>query len=460
MFRLGSARFGSPLRASSRGCATLRSLLPPSLPALLILLFAVAPSAPAQVITIDNSGNVVSGNSNPDAYVDRRFRQVQPTKVDLPKQPMDSSTRLMLIRFLEAQQGFAMRPIPRGHKGLILQANGKLDPAGEKYLSMVTNVGLCARPGDRVVVTDVKVEHSRIVLQLNGGPDLRHRLLRHIEIGAGPTMNPVVQDNEQNPQGARLTLAFHGSVPALNGDQVQRLLAPLISFGVKTPVQAFTDTLPVPLKNAILGHQVLVGMTTDMVLFAMGRPEQKYHEMDGQMPVDIWIYGKPPQTVDFVRINGNRVIRLEIARVGEPIEVFDKDVVDGMMRTDGKPVINPNANVRTIQLGDVQRNPDTQAPAPAPTLRNSGETLPTDAPNSQRVGVMRPVRFPQQKPDDDDAAAAARNNPPPANSPASSSAKPADSSQPAPASSSTAPAPSQPAAPAPQPQQFLPSVVN
>ena len=79
-------------------------------------------------------------------------------------------------------------------------------------------------------------------------------------------------------------------------------------------------------------------MSTDMVMFAKGVPESKSREMDGQMPFEEWIYGKPPEEVDFVRINGNRVIRVEIAKNGEPPVVFTKDVVSGMLRTDGSPL--------------------------------------------------------------------------------------------------------------------------
>ena len=53
-----------------------------------------------------------------------------------------------------------------------------------------------------------------------------------------------------------------------------------------------------------------------MVMFAKGQPDNKSREMDGQMPFEEWIYGAPPDEVDFVRINGNRVIRVEIAKVG------------------------------------------------------------------------------------------------------------------------------------------------
>ena len=90
---------------------------------------------------------------------------------------------------MQAEQGFAMRPFPRGHKGLTLVANGKLEPAGEAYLNMVTSEGLSAKPGDRVVLTDIKFDHTKIVFELNGGPDLKHRFLRHIQIGVGPDVH-------------------------------------------------------------------------------------------------------------------------------------------------------------------------------------------------------------------------------------------------------------------------------
>jgi hypothetical protein len=364
--------------------------------------------AEAQAITINTkTGAVTNGTGGAAGTVDRRFQQIHPTTVPLPQNELDPKTRQELIRFLEADQGFAMRPFPMGHKGLTLAANGKLEPAGEGYLNMVTANGVCAKPGDRVVLTDVKIDHSRIIFALNGGPDAKHRFLRHIEIGGGTAMSPVVQGDEESPTGARLTLTFPHGVPELTGKQVEALLEPLISFEVKTPIQAFTDTLPPMLKNAILDHHVLVGMSTDMVLFAKGRPESKIREMDGQMPIEIWIYGKPPEDVNFVRINGNRVIRVEIAAVGKPVVVFTKDEVEGMMRTDGTPLVPGDApGTRTVVMGDVVKNPDTQAQSAPPTLRNPGETLPTDNSKDSRVGVMKPVQFPKQKPDDDGSAMA------------------------------------------------------
>jgi hypothetical protein len=271
---------------------------------------------------------------------------------------------------------------------------------------MIVASGTSARPGDRVVITDVKFDHAKMIFMLNGGPDAKHRFLRHISIGGDPNFDrPVVADDGQEPTGARLTLDFGGHLPALTGSQVKALLAPLISFDVKTPIQAFTDTLPAQLKAAILNHQVMVGMSTDMVMFAKGVPESKSREMDGQMPFEEWIYGKPPEEVDFVRINGNRVIRVEIAKNGEPPVVFTKDVVSGMLRTDGSPLDTAVDHTHISKVGDVQRDPDKQAAAPPPSLRMPGDQTPAVDQSAQsntgqkNVGVMRPVQAPVKKPE-------------------------------------------------------------
>ena len=414
----------------------LRKRGPQTVAVLVILaLLGFASTASAQITINSNTGAVTNDSSGKTVNtVDRRYQQITPTKVPLTKSELDPKTRIELIRLMQAEQGFAMRPFPRGHKGLTLEANGKLEPAGEQYLNMATAQGLSAKPGDRIVITDVRIARARIVFDLNGGPDPRHRFMRHVQIGAGPVMNPVVQDDGQEPVGARLSLTFQSHVPELTGADVKALLAPLVSFDVKTPVQAFTDTLPAKLKDAILGHYVLVGMSTDMVLFAKGAPDNKSREMDGQMPFEEWIYGKPPNEVDFVRINGNRVIRVEVAKMGVDPEIFTKDEVEGLMRTDGTPL--EADSTRVAKVGDVERDPNKEAPAAPPTLRNPGETLPSDDPKN-REGAMRPVQFPKPKPDSQPGA-----NPdgePDVSQPSTPAAQPASNGQ------------AQPALPAPQP---------
>ncbi len=194
-----------------------------------------------------------------------------------------------------------------------------------------------------------------------------------------------MQGDGQDPVGARLTLAFKDHVPELTGAEVKALLAPLISFDVKTPVQAFTDTLPTKLKEAILNHHVLVGMSTDMVLFAKGQPEGKSREMDGQMPFEEWIYGKPPQDVEFVRINGNRVIRVEVGQDGRDPGDLHQGRGGGAdaHRRHAARARRRREHAR-CQSGRRGARPDTQAPAAPPSLRKPGEKLPSRRPGRRR----------------------------------------------------------------------------
>ncbi len=155
--RIGPQRIGSAARspiAESKANHHVNRVFARAvgLGALAVLLGAA--TGVSQVITIDTNGK---GNIATTGPVDRRYAQIEPTHIELSKTELDPKTRLELIRALESEQGFAMRPIPRGHKGLTLVANGKLEPAGEGYLNMVISEGLSAKPGARVVITDIKV---------------------------------------------------------------------------------------------------------------------------------------------------------------------------------------------------------------------------------------------------------------------------------------------------------------
>ena len=415
-----------------------------------LALILTAPRSNSQAITIDTGGGkgpIAAGQ------VDRQFSQITPTHVDLPKTVLDPKSRILLERDLDSDQGFANRPFPRGHKGLTLQANGKLEPAGVSYLNMVVSEGLSAKPGTRVVITDIKIDKSRIVVDFDGGPDAKHRFLRHIQISAGPMEDPGTDPdliNQQgDPAGSRITLVFPNYVPALTSAQVKQLLLPLVSFDVKSPIKAYTDTLPSSLRDAILDHKVLVGMNTEMVTFAKGQPDRKTREMDEQMPFEEWIYGTPPDEVDFVRINGNRVIRVEIARQGQPLAIFTKDVVSPMLLAAGTPEL-AETKTRTIKEGDVDNDTGNREGNPPPSLRKPGETLPTDS----DAGAMRPVQFPKPHTEtmpgtDPDE----QSSTPPANAP-----QPSASAAP---SQSTSASPAQPAAPANgQPAQTTPATTT
>lgn len=341
----------------------------------LLTAFLALPSA-AQVFTVTPEN------------VDAKYLQFKPTDVTLPTLPLTNRDRQQLMRFLQAEQGFTMRPLPVAN--LTLRANGEMKPSGSGYADLIRSKGIAAKAGERVVVTDVAVEKDRILIDFNGGPFHKHRILRHFSVGTNPWYTvPLVQDKPNEATGSRITLVFPHGVPELTGLQVEALVKPIVDFSVKTPQQAYTDTLPPFLRKAVLNHQVLVGMNHDMVLSALGRPRTKMRELENQMNVEIWIYGEPPQPTQFVRFSGNRVIRLEVARVGEPIEVHAKNEMGDYWSTQ-----QPD-NARIVKLGD--RNPadiaKQTAPSAPPSLRNPGETLPAD--KNKDTPQMGPVVFPK-----------------------------------------------------------------
>jgi hypothetical protein len=309
---------------------------------------------------------------------------LKPTSIPLQSTQLTVRTREELIRIFQAEQAFAVRPLPLGTRGLVLHANGPLSPSGKDYAAELDKFGISSKPGDRLVISKFDVRPDRIVFEFNGGPEKHHHIMQHIQVGVGVAMTPMAQDDGQAPVGSRLALVFPKFVPEMTAAQVRGLIAPILDFSLKTPAQAYADTLPPKLKNAVLNHEVLVGMNRDMVINTLGRPDQKIREADGQTPFEEWIYGQPPHEVQFVRFNGNRVIRLEIADVGQPPIIRDQDETDGYFG---------GQFVHQVRLGDAtQTDPNQEhSPRAAPTLRQPGEALP-DAVDQDHQ--LKRVQFP------------------------------------------------------------------
>src|SRR5271156_302288 len=273
----------------------------------------------------------------------------KPTRVELPDGKLTERGRRELIRNLEAEQGFAHRALPIS-AGITLQANGSMTPGPAEYRKLIYEKGQAAAPGDRVIITSMEIKGDRIVLDFNGGPYARHRFLRHISINDAPVTSG---DLAETATGSRIPLVFEGGVPEVSGPEVKALLEPLIDFGVKSSEQAYADTLPAPLKEAIAAHEVLVGMNHRMVLAALGAPENKMREQQSGDPngghYEEWIYGHVPQTIRFVRFVGDRVTVVEIAALGKPIEIHDKDEMGGF---------NAPAPTREVAMGDKEQGAD------------------------------------------------------------------------------------------------------
>jgi hypothetical protein len=380
------------------------------LPACLLaggLAFGLPGAARAQVFVV--------GEKTAMAGVSTEFH---PTRIELPSAPITERGRRDLVRNLEAEQGFAARALPLG-EDLILVANGNLTPSGDAYKEMLYKKGQSAAPGDRVVLTAVTVKDDRIVFDLNGGPYLNHRFLRHIDLNDVPI---VPQDGAQ-VTGCRVTLLFEGGLPEVSAPEVKALLDPIVDFGVKTSAEAYADSLPAFLKDAVAHHDVLVGMDRKMVLAAMGEPQSKVRELvpgSTTRRYEEWIYGQMPQTVRFVRFEGDRVTQLRIAALGKPIVIHDQNELRGYLDPE---------DTHEVAMGDAKPGNGEDGSAKPPTILKPGEA----APGSQkRVLLPVPASTPAPTPDSTSTqdkgastdSTAPADKPAPANTPADQPAAP------------------------------------
>ena len=340
----------------------------------LTLCLALTGSAIAQVFVVGRD--------------DRKFNlpEFHPSNVPLPEKHITERGRQEIIRALEAEIGFARRPLPGGDHGVILRANGALEPGDSGYSKALAEKGMASGAGDRVIISKLQIHGDRIVLELNGGPDPRHKYLQHISISAGGGYTPLAMEDEQPPMGSRVTLLFSHFVPELTNEQVHELLSPLIDFEVKSPEKAWAETLPPLLRTAIEQHRLLVGMNRRMVIASRGAPAGKVREADRDgVPYEEWIYGQPPADVELVRFVGDRVVRIETAPYGRPVAIRTEDETGGYL---------PVGTVTVVREGDPAPS-NNQA---APTLRKAGEPqLPNDS-ESQKVQLPgdKPADAPTQ----------------------------------------------------------------
>ncbi len=279
-------------------------------------------------------------------------------KAPAPSDKMTNQTRLMVMRDLTAERVFVRTVFPRGDIGLVIK-NGKISPNDQQVASIVAEHGFAAKPGDRVIITNVEFKEKSIVLDLNGGGKKHQKWYQHVSVGAGGTTTPIGGGAPQSLEtnGTTLTLAFDKYVPEMTGEQVRELLAPVFDFKALTEAEAYEKTLPPKVKAAIKNHEVLVGMDREMVIFSKGRPPKKLRDKDDTgVDYEEWIYGEPPQEVEFVRFTGTFVTRLEI------------------MTVDGGKVVRTEREVdlpsEETQVADKKAEPK---PANAPTLRRPGE---------------------------------------------------------------------------------------
>jgi hypothetical protein len=279
--------------------------------------------------------------------------------------PITKQTRMDLIRAFNAELVYIRSPFPMGKTGLTLKG-GQLSPGGDQLQSMLAMWGPAAKPGDQARISEILVKKDRIHFEINGGPVKKLKWYQHIQVGAGGGMTSLgPSDASANPRGSCVDLVFDRYVPELNPQELKDLLRPVFDFNAKSAVEAYLDTLTPKLREAIKAHHVLVGMNREMVMAAKGRPPKKIREKDGETEYEEWIYGEPPADVDFVRLVGDEVVRLESMKVnGEKVVHTEKevDLADTVAKSSAPEVRPPNAP----SLRRPGEEPDPNSPAAKP----------------------------------------------------------------------------------------------
>ncbi len=298
---------------------------------------------------------------------------------DRPSSPLTEQHRLELIRTFNADLVFIRTQFPMGKVGLTVK-DGKISPDGQKLNELLAIWGPSVKPGDRAMITRFDLKNDRMHFEINGGPVKKSKWYQHIQVGVngaggtpGGTPDPI-----NNPRGSYVDVVFDHHVPDLTVEQVKQLLWPVFDFDAKSAVEAYLESVPPKVKEAIKNHQVLVGMNREMVIYSKGRQPKKIREKDGETEYEDWIYGEPPQDVDFIRVVGDEVTRVETMKIGgEKIVRTEKEVelggpaVASAAQKENKPVKAPTLRRPGEEAPNNGSAPSTSTPPPVTRVPTS-----------------------------------------------------------------------------------------
>jgi hypothetical protein len=276
-----------------------------------------------------------------------------------PPPRISKETREEIVHAFNAELVYIRTNFPMGKTGLKLR-NGTVTPSGPELQRLMALWGPAAKPGDRARISDVVIKEDHIRFEINGGP-IKNKWYRHIQVSGADASVPLApSDPSANARGSFVDLYFDKYVPEMTGPELKQLLRPVFDFDAKSALEAYLETVPPRVKDAIKNHHVLVGMNHDMVIYAKGRPPKKVRETANEVEYEEWIYGTPPQDVDFVRFVGDEVVRVET------------------MKVDGQKIVRVE---KEVDLGSpTVAKKQAERPAIAPTLRRPGEEMPESNP--------------------------------------------------------------------------------
>src|SRR3954469_21599782 len=289
-----------------------------------------------------------------------------PATVPPSNKPITDENRVALIRGIQAEFIAVKKSFPQGKEGLIFK-NGASHPSDPEIRKLIALNGPAARPGDKSQITGFQFKGNSIILEINGGPKKKKKWYQRISVAGMGGETPVSPQSEEeaNATGSVLLVQFDKFIPDMNPEQFKQYLAPVFDFKPLKGSEAYIASLPPKVRQALKERRVLIGMDRDLVTLSKGRPDQKIREKDGDNEFEEWVFGAPPQDVEFVRFVGDEVVQDKTIKVG------------------GEKTVRTHPAVDRNQTTATAKPAPSEQPSKKPTLRRPGDPDPELQPSQQ-----------------------------------------------------------------------------
>lgn len=229
---------------------------------------------------------------------------------------LSPENRLAIVRALASEFVILQVPLPLSQKekeAVRIKSTGEINQ--EQLRNLLAKRGVAAESGDSAQITAMKIKRDHILFEINGGGPRGKKWYERITISGGagsvqPRQRQRSSGDNQLGWGTWVRLDFDGRIPDITPEDVKQMLASVFSFGQKSPITPWIETIPEEFRKAIEERRAMVGMDRDMVLAAMDRPLRKVREMRDGVEYEDWLYGNPP-FVTFVVFQGDTVVEVK-----------------------------------------------------------------------------------------------------------------------------------------------------
>ena len=216
--------------------------------------------------------------------------------------------RIEISRGMNAEYATSKIVLPRSKKALVLNSDGTWDKS--IWQEATKQFGLAARVGDLIQITKVDIEAEKIVFEINHGMKGNKKWYERIEVGMGGSTAPISNSDSNAASGTVISLNFGKPVPPLKTAEIKKIFAAILDFEKHSATEAYVDSLPPEIKEAITRKTAIETMDREQVMLALGKPRSKTRETKDGFDQEDWIYGEPPGKITFVTFRGSKVYKV------------------------------------------------------------------------------------------------------------------------------------------------------